>query len=278
MDAPGDGRADGDRLLVHLLRHEVLVAALLGGLDVPVDDMHRAVPDDTGQVGDADRRAPEVRDVPLVEEDDPAGVAEHRGHVRGEQVLALAEAHDEGHVVTRPDEPVRLAPVEHRHGIGAVGLAQGGPHGIGDVAGVRLLDQMGEHLRVGLRAEAVAARGEPVPEVPEVLDDAVVDDRHVARAIDVGMRVEVVGPAVRRPAGVGEADRGLGRGIEQRRPEVGQLARPLLHEQLARGGHERDAGRVVAPVFQSREAFQQDGRRVARTDVSDDAAHALRVS
>ena len=151
----------------------------------------------------------QVGDVALFEEDDPAGVGEHRGDVRGEQVLALAEAHDEGHVVARPDEPVGLAPVEHGDGIGAVGLAQGGPHGIGDVARVGLLHEVREHLGVGLGAEAVAAREEAVPELPEVLDDAVVDDRHVAGAVDVGMRVEVVGPAVGRPAGVGEADRRL---------------------------------------------------------------------
>ena len=175
--------------------------------------------------------------------------------------------------MARADEPVGLAPVEHRDGIGAVGLAQGGPHGIGDVARVGLLHEVGEHLGVGLGAEAVATREEPVAEVPEVLDDAVVDDRHVARAVDVGMGVEVVGPAVGRPAGVGEADGRLGRGVEQRRPEVGELARALLHEQLARRGHERDARRVVAPVLQAREAVEQDGRRVPRPDVSDDAAH-----
>ena len=171
-----------------------------------------------------------------------------------------------------------LAPVEHGHGVGAVGLAQRGAHGIGDVARVGLLHEVGEHLRVGLRAEAMAPREQAVPQVPEVLDDAVVDDRDIAGAVDVGMGVEVVGPAVGRPAGVGEADRRLGRGVEQRGAQVGQLARALLHEQLARCRDEGDAGRVIAAVLEAREALEQDGRRVARPDVSDDAAHAAQGS
>ena len=254
----------------------MLVAALLGGLDRPVDARDRPLLHDPREVGHAHRVRVQVRHVPLLEEDDPTGMAEHRGDIGREQVLALAEADDEGHVVARPDEPVGLAPVEDRDGIGAVRLAQRGPQRVRDVARVRLLHEMGEHLGVGLRAEPVAPREEPVAEVPEVLDDAVVDDRDRARAVGVGVGVEVVRAAVRRPAGMGEADRRRGGcRVEQRRAQVGQLARALLHEQLAGGGHEGDAGRVVPPVLEAREAIEQDGGRIARSDVSDDAAHPL---
>ena len=217
----------------------------------------------------------QVGDVALVEEDDPAGVGQHRGDIRREHVLALAETHDEGHVVARADEPAGLAPVEHRDGVGAVGLAQRGTHRVRDVALVGLLHEVCEDLGVGLGAEPVATREEAVAEVPEVLDDAVVDDRDVAGAVHVGMGVAVVGPAMGRPAGVGEADGGLRRHVEQCRAQVGELARALLHEHLARRGHERDARRVIAPVLQPCEPVEQDGRRVPRPDVSDDATHVL---
>ena len=39
----GDGRPERQRLLVHLLEHEVVVAALLGGLERPVDDRDDAL-------------------------------------------------------------------------------------------------------------------------------------------------------------------------------------------------------------------------------------------
>ena len=237
-----------------------------------------AQPLGTVEAGDGDRARAQVRDIALVEEDDPAGVAEHRGGIRREHVLALAEAHDEGHAVAGADEPVRLAPVEHGDGVGTPGLAQGGPHGVRDVARVGLLDEVGEHLRVRLGRERMATRQQPAAQVAEVLDDAVVDDRDIAGAVHMGMGIEVVRPAVGRPARVGQADRGLRRRVEQCRAQVGQLARALLHEQLAAGGHEGDARGVVAPVLQAREAVEQDGRRIPRADVSDDAAHALGAS
>ena len=172
-------------------------------------------------------------------------------------------------------EPVRLPPMEHRDRICAVDPAQGGPHGVRDVALVRLLHEMRQHLRVGLGAEAVTTREQAVTQVPEVLDDAVVDDRHVAGAVDMGVRVQVVGTAVGGPAGMGKADGRLRRRIQERGAQVGQLAGALLHEQLAGRGDQGDARGVVAAVLQAGQAVEQDGRRVTRSDVSDDATHAL---
>ena len=71
-----------------------------------------------------------------------------------------------------------------------------------------------------------------------------------------GMGVEVVRPAVGRPARVGEADRGVRRPVGDGRLEVGQLAGPLLDEQVAGVIDERDAGRVVAAVLEALEALR----------------------
>ena len=228
MRASGDGGADGLGLLVHLLDHEVLVAALLGGLDGPVDGVHRPLSGCAVKAGDANVVAIEVGHVTLLEEDDPTGVGEHGGHVRGQQVLALTEAHDERHVAARAHQPQRLPPVQHGYRVGPVGLPQRGPHGVGDVAAIGLLDEVREDLRVGLGVEVVAAGQQAIAQLAVVLDDAVVDDRDVTGAIDVGMRVEVVGPSVGGPAGVGQADRGGGCRVEQRGAQVGQLAGALL--------------------------------------------------
>ncbi len=87
-----------------------------------------------------------------------------------------------------------------------------------------LFDEMGDRLGVGLRRQRVAARLESVAQLAEVLDDPVVDDRDVAGAVLVGVGVQVVRPAVGRPARVGEADRGVRRPVGDGRREVRQLA------------------------------------------------------
>ena len=153
------------------------------------------------------------------------------------------QAHDERHVLAGADEPALLALVHHDQRVGALELAQRRPDRVGEVALVGLLDEVGDRLGVGLGREHVAAGLEPVAEVAEVLDDPVVDHRDVAGAVLVGMGVEVVRPAVGRPAGVREPDRRVRRPVRDRRLEVGELARLLLDEQVALLVDEGDARR-----------------------------------
>ncbi len=278
VDPAGDALAQRLGLLVDLLEHEVLVAALLGGLGRPVDRRHVTLADDPVDIGDRDAPRSQVGDVAVLEEDDPVGMGEDRGHVRGEEALAVAEADDERHVLAGPDEPVALADMHDHERVRALEQAQGMADGVGQVALVRLLDEVGDRLGVGLGGEGVAARLEPVPQLAEVLDDPVVDDRDLAGAVAVGMGVQVVRAAVGRPAGVGEADGRVRRAVGDGGLEVDQLAGPLLDEQVAGVVHERDARRIVAAVLEPLEALDQDRARLPRAGVADDAAHTVTSS
>ena len=208
VDAPRDGRQDGLGLLVHLLEHEVLVAALLGGLDVPVHLVDGTLQLAPEHVGDADASGPDVGHVALLEEDDATRVGQHGRDIGGQEGLAISEADDEGHVHAGAHDPLRLALVDDGQRIGAAGAPQGHAHGLREIALVGLLDEVGDGLGVGLRLEGVAARLELDAQLDEVLDDAVVDDGQLARAVDVGMGVEVVGAAMRGPARMPQAGPG----------------------------------------------------------------------
>ena len=212
------------------------------------------------------------------EEDDPVGVGEDGGDVRGKERLIVPDADDERHVLAGADQAIGLGAVHDRDGVGTLGLAEGGTDGLGEVALVGLLDQMRERLRVGLGGQPVATGGEPVAELPEVLDDAVVDDRDLARAVLVGMSVEVIGAAMGGPAGVGQADRRMGRAVGDGRAQVGELAGLLLDEQAAGIIDEGDARRVVAAVLEPLQAFDEDRARLAGPRIADDAAHPFRSS
>ena len=233
VDPAGDRLAQRFGLLVDLLEHEMLVAALLGGLGRPVDGRDRALDRRAGDVGDGDAPRPDVGHVAVLEEDDLVGVGEDGRDIRGEEALAVAEADDERHVLPGADQPIALADVHDHDGVGALEPGQRVADGVGQVAPVGLLDEVGDRLGVGLGGQRVAAGLEPVAQLAEVLDDAVVDDRDLAGAVAVRVGVEVVRPAVGRPARVGEADRGVRRPVGDGGLEVDQLAGPLLHEQVA---------------------------------------------
>jgi len=273
----GERLAQGDGLLVDLLEHEVVVAALLGSLWRPFDERLGPSLLDPVQVGHDNPRGADVGDVALLEEDHPVGVREDRGDVTGDEALLAVETNDQRHVQTRPDQAADLTPVHHHQRVCPLHAPERGADRIGEIALVGVLDQVGDRLGVGLRRERVAAGFQLVPELAEVLDDPVVDHRDLPGAVLVRVGVEVVRPPVGCPAGMGEADRRMRGAIRDGRLEIDQLAGLLLHEQLAVFADQRDARGVVAAVFEPCQALDQDGSGLAGTGVADDAAHAAGV-
>src|SRR5206468_4074315 len=90
-----------------------------------------------------------------------------------------------------------------------------------------LIDQVRDDLGVGLRGHLPAATLERGAQLEVVLDDAVVDDHHLAGA--VRMRVLLRGPAMRRPARVTDAGRARERLLAQERRQVVELADAAAH-------------------------------------------------
>src|SRR6185503_10276691 len=99
----------------------------------------------------------------------------------------------------------------------------------------------------------------------------VVNDGVAAARVTVGMGVDVGWLAMGRPSGVGDALHAAEL-LRLQRVELAHLALALGDAQLALVA-DGDAGGVVAAIFQPIQAFEQDGRRLALADVTDDAAH-----
>src|SRR5690606_14078646 len=107
-------------------------------------------------------------------------------------------------------------------------------------------------------------------ELEMVLDDAVVHDRDVTG--DVRMRVGLARPAVCRPTRVADPEPSF---------ELSRFAGAKQVVELPHGAHDlelgahldRQARGVVAAVFESPEAVEQDGSRRSGTNVANDAAH-----
>ena len=147
------------------------------------------------------------RPVALVEIGDPLGQRRQRERVRAEIILALAIADGQRRAHPRADHQVGMVAEQEGDGEGAVEPRQ---HGRDRVLRRRAAldlarDQMGDDLAVGLALELAPVGDQLVAQRLEILDDAVVDQRH--RPDDVRMGVADGRRAVGRPAGVGDADR-----------------------------------------------------------------------
>src|ERR687891_598264 len=275
--APGpaaDRVPDRLGLLVDLLQHEVLEAALLGLAEVPLDLERPGLGLDALEVGDAHAFGAELRHLPVGQRHDPSRPREERRRVGGQERLTVAEPHHHrrGHPDAH-DRPGLVSRQDHER-VRALEPGDGGPHGVGEIGAVAdgVLDQVGHHFGVGLRPKHVPVQLEPLPELVEVLDDAVVDDGDPAVAVEVWVRV-LVG---RRPVG------GPPRVAHTDRPLRGSVVRELLLQGLELPGALHDGevavehshpGRVVATVFETMEPLEDDGERLVGTNVTDNPAH-----
>ena len=100
------------------------------------------------------------------------------------------------------------------------------------------------------------------------------DDGKLAVLADVGVGVDVVRRAVGRPAGMAHADGALH--IRAAVDEVAQCLEPahgFFDLKLMPRRNDRDTGAVIAAVFQTGEAVEQNGGSLLAADVSNNTTH-----
>ena len=254
------GVGHGVRLLEDLLAHEPVVAVLLGGREVPVDVVALALGRRAVEPGHLHALAGDGHHLVLAELERLAGVLDERRHVGAEEVLAVAEAHDERGVTARRHDTRGVLGVDGDEGERPGQQLADPLHGDGEVgAGLELaLEKMRDDLGVGVGPHLDPLALQLVTERGEVLDDAVVDHRRAVAAAQVGVGIAIGRGAVGGPPGVSDAggrhgERVLGEGLL----EVGQLAGLLVGEELA-VAHERDAGGVVTAVLEPSQTLDHD--------------------
>ena len=130
LDAWGDRAAQRLGLLHDLLEHEVLVAALFRGGDLPVDGKVLLFDLLLQRVVDLDALARQHGDLAVFHVGDVARVLDDGRHVGGEEVAALAVAEQQRRVLARGDDAVRAVGAEHTEGVGTLDAAQHAAHGL----------------------------------------------------------------------------------------------------------------------------------------------------
>src|SRR5690606_3268203 len=195
----------------------------------------------------------------------------------------VADAGDERRAVAGGKQLVGAFNAEHGDAVGALDVAEGLAHAFEQAAaalgGLRFLgvvvgDEVAKHLGVGLGGEGVALGEQEFFDRDVVFDDAVVNEHDLAVAAEVRVGVGVGDAAVGGPARVRDADvagefllGGVG-GEVVHAADLFDQGYPVVLQ-------DRDAGRVVATVFQSLQSLQDDGGRLLFTDIAYDAAHVF---
>ena len=250
-------------LLVDFLEHVVAVFALVGGFGAVLQLQGLALHLAAFHVPDAHAVAADLGDVALLQVQETVGHLAQGQLVGGQEVFAQAETDHQRAAAARGKDAVRLAGGDHRQAVGAVQFLHGGLERGGQVAHLvqLVVQQVDDDLGVGIRSEQVAQALELLAQGLVILDDAVVyHGNFVAGEMRVG--VAFARCAMGGPAGVGDAEAAAQGLLLLGLFQLGDLAGAAQAHQLAIAVDDRDAGAVIAAVFQALEAFEQDRRDV----------------
>ena len=157
---------------------------------------------------------------------------------------------------------------------GAFQPLEGGGSGLGGAGPQAAVegDQVRHDFRIGFAFEEVAGGQQFIAQDLVVFDNAIVHHRHHIGRVGVG--VQLGRAAMRRPAGVADADIAAERLRIEAERQVVQLPRspPPLDLPIDQRG---DAGAVIAAIFKPPQALHNGSRHVVAADDADDAAHGL---
>ena len=192
--------------------------------------------------------------------------------VGGNEVLAIAEADDEGIVFLGADDGVRHVFIHHYQAVGAFDdskhLADGGE----EIAVVHFFQKVRYHFGVGVGFEYMAFVDELFLQSHVVFDDAIVDDDEMVVAVAVGMGISVRRLAMGSPAGVANADVTGERMAFQRFFQVCQAAFFLFDFDMSILVYS-DAGGVIASVFQAAQSVNEKMGRLAAAHITYNTTH-----
>ena len=267
----GEGLAQGVGLLLDFLHHEVLVAALFCGVDVPVHMLEFLEDGVSVLIEESDAVRLDDSEFTVVHLVHFPGVVQDSGNVRGNVVALRADGHNEGAGAFDSDECVRVIGVENTEGVGALKHFYSFQNGLKEVAVVVFVQQHGDNFCVGVTVENIAFFLEVRLQGGKILNDAIVDHREAPGCTVVRMGVLVTGLAVGCPAGVANADISLrSMGLGDLLPEAGDLALGLHNVDLPIL-EDGNSCRVITPVL---ELFEERGD-VGCSVIADDSAHRL---
>jgi|GEM_PF-4369728 len=211
----------------------------------------------TSEIGDAHPHGREDRHLAIFEKDHLASVGKHRRNIGGNEIFPLPLADNQRRTELGGDHFVRLRGAENRHRVGSLNLAESQTYGSFEITALLevFFNQVGDNFSIGLRTEIVSHPLQTFFQFQVVFDDAIMHHHNTPRPVRVG--IDLRWPPVGRPAGVADATGAGCRLVLENLFQIDQL--PFGAADLRLTAVEgADPGRVIAAVFQSPQAVDND--------------------
>src|SRR5262245_40746423 len=263
---------DRDGLLINFFEHEVFVPAFFSHDRIPGDVLELRLPTLTRVIEQTNAVACDDCDFMIVEEEDRSCVGKHRRNVGRNKAFAIDGANDQRIPFPHSNDLLRIIRTHARESEQPFQLRQGFKHGVLEISLGVLFDEMGNDFGISLGCELVALFDELSVQRKIVLDDAIVGHHDTSLAIPMRVRILLGRTSVRRPTRVSQTELAIDWLLGKELFEIFQLAGRASDLKLSIFNN-CDARRIVPPIFERPKTAHDDGHRVLRTNVSENAAH-----
>ena len=135
------------------------------------------------------------------------------------------------------------------------------------------VDEVDEHLSIRITHKGVAVGFEACAEGLVIFDDPVVDHGEASKTRGVRVGIDVVGRPVGGPAGVPDAHGTGWNFVANEGQEIFDLSFFLFYLDGIRAIKNSNTSAVVSAVFKSLQPFDENGKAVFITYISNDTAH-----
>ena len=196
---------DGSGLFVHFLQHKMLIARLLRRVRIPVDGGRLL-----GQLLLIQRKelkavGPQNGHLLIFHIIYGSGIFQNSRNIRGNKASPVVLPHNQRTVFSGR---INLTGMVCKHDSQSIGAFHPVKHlgdGFHGIPLVIIIQQMGQHLRIGLRHKMVTLVGKLLFQWNIILNNTVMHHRDTALLIGVRMGVVIAGRAVGGPSGVADA-------------------------------------------------------------------------
>ena len=261
------------RLLVNLLEHEMLEAALFREDGIPGDMLHPPAHRVRLKIGEVRATRGEHGNVAVGQKQQVAGVVQNGRDIAGHEVFVFTQADDRRRSLANGYNLIEIARRNNGKGKDSGELAYSLSHGVfqtGRPVIQVFLDKVSNHLSVGFSGEAMPFAGQSLLQLEIVLNDAVMHHHHRTVAVLVRMGVLHRRSAMGGPTRVSDAISAVHRILADHLFQIAQFAGGTAYLERACLDH-GETGRVVTAVLQPLQSFEQHGHHALVANVADDS-------
>ena len=266
------GVANCLRLLVNLLQHEMLIAALFSCLSIPVNLKYLLGNWLAQAIGNPYGILLYNSNLSIIYDIGATGTGNNSRNIGSDEILIITQTNNHRVVLLGANQLIRVILAHEYDGIGTLNALNNLTNGCLEIAVINFFQKMGQNLSIRVRQELMALCNQILFKSHVVLDNTVMYNRKIAMTVSMWMRVIVGWTTMGCPTGMTDTDITLRNIALNLFLQSSQTAYGLLYANLL-PIENCNTSRVIATILQLGKSLNKEWGSLLATNVTNDTTH-----